>query len=303
MIARVRAGPYRQLVFVDAVQVPWRTRFMAATTVGLDAGTDGEPAMAGREEAGIRLSATARLTPFLCPVFQDRRLHPAVIVLPGGGYAFTTPREGSTAARMFNGFDCAAFVLEYSTYDRNPETTTDLMLGEVRAAIDLVRSRATEWHVDPGRICLCGFSAGGHLAALAGNAFPAEVDRVILCYPALDLKGNRIELTGAGREAGADPDALMRLFAPKPIETVTPRTPPTFLWHTFEDAIAPVISSYEYLLRLVGNGVPCEAHVYQRGRHGLALANRASAKAPGYIDDHVASWTRLAGEWLWGGWG
>lgn len=275
---------------------------MAATTVNLDAGTDGEPATGEGMEPVVRISETATMRASLCPVFQDRRLHPAVIVLPGGGYAFTTPREGSTAARMFNGFDCAAFVLEYSTYDRNPATTTDLMLGEVRAAIEVVRLRAAAWHVDPARICLCGFSAGGHLAALAGNAFPTEVDRVILCYPALDLKGNRIDLTGAGRESGADPDALMRLFEPKPIETITPRTPPTFLWHTFEDAIAPVAASFEYLLQLVENGVPCEAHVYQRGRHGLALASRASAKAPDYVDDHVASWARLAGEWLWGGW-
>lgn len=273
------------------------------TTVIPGRGTDGEPATDGSTEAAIRISRTATMTPFLCPAFQDRRLHPAVIVLPGGGYAFTTPREGSTAARMLNGFDCAAFVLEYSTYDRNPGTSTELMLGEVRGALETVRERAAGWRVDPSRICLCGFSAGGHLAALAGNAFPEVLDRVILCYPALDLKGNRIELTGAGREAGADPDALMRLFAPRPIETVTPRTPPTFLWHTWEDDIVPVAASYEYLLRLVENGVPCEAHIYQRGRHGLALASRASAKAPGYIDDHVASWTRLAGEWLWGGWG
>jgi acetyl esterase/lipase len=271
-------------------------------TVDRVAGTDGWPATGEETDARVRISDTATLTPFLCPVFQDRRLHPAVIVLPGGGYAFTTPREGSTAARMFNGLDCAAFVLEYTTCDRDPGTTIGQMLGEIRAAIDLVRSRAAGWHVDPSRICLCGFSAGGHLAALAGNAFAGDLARVILCYPALDLKQNRIELAGAGRDTGADPDALMRLFATKPIETVTPRTPPTFLWHTFEDAVVPVASSFEYLLRLVENGVPCEAHVYQQGRHGLALANRASAKGAGYVDDHVASWTRLAGEWLWGGW-
>lgn len=272
------------------------------TTTNLDPRTDGEPAAGGNLETMVRVSATATMRAFLCPAFQDRRRHPAVIVLPGGGYAFTTPREGATAARMFNGHDCASFVLEYTTYDRDPETTTALMLEEVRAAIGCIRSRAGEWRVDPSRIVLCGFSAGGHLAALAGNAFPAEIDRVILCYPALDLKGNRIELTGAGRETGADPDVLMRLFAPRPIETVTPRTPPTFVWHTWEDAIAPVSASYEYLLRLVANGIPCEAHVYQRGRHGLALANRASAKSPEYVDDHVASWSRLAGEWLWDGW-
>jgi acetyl esterase/lipase len=259
---------------------------------------EADSTMGDGEGTMIRLSETATLTPFLAPVFQDGRLHPAVIVLPGGGFAFTTPREGAPVARMFNGLDCAAFVLDYTTCDRNPGTTNELMLEEVRTAIDLLGERADEWHVDPSRISLCGFSAGGHLAALAGNAFADDVDRVILCYPALDLKGHTLDTAKTGRCDGDSAD-LMRLFAVKPIDTVSPRTPPTFLWHTFEDAVVPVSSSLEYLLRLVENGVPCEAHVYQRGRHGMALGTRASAKSPAEIDDHVASWGRLVGEWLW----
>ncbi len=247
----------------------------------------------------IRISGTATLTPFLAPVYQDGRSHPAVIVLPGGGYAFTSPREGAPVARTFNGFDCAAFVLDYTTCDRNPETTNGLMLEEVKATIDLLGERAAEWHIDSARISLCGFSAGGHLAALAGNTFAGDLDRVILCYPALDLKGHRLDTAKrSGRFAGEPPDP-MRLFEVKPIDSVSPGTPRTFLWHTYGDAVAPVSSSYQYLLRLVENGVPCEAHIYQQGTHGMALATRASAKSPAEVDDHVASWTRLVGEWLW----
>lgn len=260
---------------------------------------NGAPAMAEGEGAMQQISATATLAPFLAPVFQDRRTHPAVIVLPGGGYAFTTPREGAPVARMFNGLDCAAFVLDYTTCDRDPRTTNEQMLGEVRDAIDLVRERAGEWHVDPARISLCGFSAGGHLAALAGNAFAADLDRVILCYPALDFKGARLDTAGMRGRFDGDAADLMRLFERRPIDSVSPDTPRTFLWHTYGDAVAPVSSSLEYLLRLVENGVPCEAHIYEQGRHGMSLATRASAKSPEEVDDHVASWADLVGEWLW----
>lgn len=260
--------------------------------------SDAPPRGALSRPAGIALSGTATLTPFLSPSFSDARLHPAVLVLPGGGYAFTSPREGPPVATMFNGLDCAAFVLEYTTFDRDPTTTTGRMLGEVEAALDLIAANAEAWRVDPFRLYLCGFSAGGHLAALAGNRFGRRIDRMILCYPALRLREGWIPRTGAVAGRCADPSMLLRVFDERPIDSVSPSTPRTFLWHTVEDDVADVAGSVEYLLRLVENGVPCEAHVYGRGRHGLALATRASARSAAEVDDHVASWTRLVGEWI-----
>jgi acetyl esterase/lipase len=247
---------------------------------------------------GIALSATAILTPFLAPSFSDARLHPAVLVLPGGGYAFTSLREGPPVAAMFNGLDCAAFVLEYTTADRDPSTTIARMLGEVEAALDLIAANAAAWRVDPSRLYLCGFSAGGHLAALAGNRFGGRIDRVILCYPALRLRTGWTPRAVAGGGRSVDPSALLRLFDERPVDSVSPASPRTFLWHTVKDDVADVAGSVEYLLRLVENRVPCEAHLYGWGRHGLALASRASAASPVEVDDHVASWTRLVGEWI-----
>lgn len=234
----------------------------------------------------IEISSTAVLNPFPAPKHEDGRLHPAVIILPGGGYAFTSPREAQPVATVFNNLDCTAFVLEYTTYDKNRETTLDLMLGEVERSIEHILENSAGWHLDPNMICLCGFSAGGHLAALAGNRFTEQIARLILCYPALDIGGEDL----------ARPYSLMTEV--KPIDGVSSQTPPTFLWHTYADEVVPVAGSYRYLSRLVECGVPCEAHMYQEGRHGLSVATSASAESPSQIKAHVATWTRLMGEWL-----
>ncbi|SRR6266487_1477327 len=137
----------------------------------------------------INISRTATLTPYLLAVFEDGRRHPAVIILPGGGYVYTTPHEAAPVAAMFNTVDCQSFVLDYTTYTKDPQVTNDMMLEEVKQSLELLKKNADQWHIDTSRLYLCGFSAGGHLAALASNEYPDEIDRVILGYAALDLKG------------------------------------------------------------------------------------------------------------------
>ena len=239
----------------------------------------------------INISRTATLTPYLLAVFEDGRRHPAVIILPGGGYVYTTPHEAAPVAAMFNTVDCQSFVLDYTTYTKDPQVTNDMMLEEVKQSLELLKKNADQWHIDTSRLYLCGFSAGGHLAALASNAYPDEIDRVILGYAALDLKGHTIQRGNLSEVA--------KLFARKPIDSVSAKTPRTFLWHTYEDTQVPVASSYEYLHKLVENGVACEAHIYQKGKHGMSLASRASAKSPDEIDHHLASWVQLTGEWIY----
>ena len=234
----------------------------------------------------IEISNTAVLNPFPAPKHDDGRLHPAVIILPGGGYAFTSPREAQPVATVFNNLDCTAFVLEYTTYDKNRETSLELMLGEVEKSIEQIIKNSVGWHLDPNMICLCGFSAGGHLAALAGNRFSEQIARMVLCYPALDIGGENL----------ARPYSLMTEV--KPIEGVSSKTPPTFLWHTYADEVVSVAGTYRYLSRLVECGVPCEAHIYQEGRHGLSVATPASAEEPSQIVPQVATWTGLMENWL-----
>lgn len=237
--------------------------------------------------------AIPRLTPYL-PAGMPRG---AVIVCPGGGYRMLAPHEGEPIARWLNGRGIAAFVLEYRVAPhRHP-----VPLGDVQRAIRLVRHRAAAWGLAAGPLGVLGFSAGGHLAASAGvfaddgepgSADPvartsARPDALVLCYPVLTF--------GAERHQGSienllGPDASAEAVAALSLETrVIPATPPTFLWHTADDAAVPVENSLLFAGALRRAGVPFALHVYPHGRHGLGLATD---------DPVVGSWTTLCAAWL-----
>jgi len=247
----------------------------------------------------IKMSKTATLKPSLLAVFEDGRKHPAVIILPGGGYVYTTPYEGAPVAAKINIFDCQSFVLDYTAYTNKLQVTNDMMLEVVNKSIDLLNENADEWYIVTSRMYLCGFSAGGHVAALAVNRYSDDIDLVILGYAALDLKQNTIDTANLDKGFDGDLLAILKLFTVKPIDSVSAKTPRTFLWHMFGDAQVSVVSSYEYVQKLVEEGVPCEGHVYQRGKHGISLTSRASAKSPENIDAQIASWVQLVGEWIY----
>ena len=250
------------------------------------------PAMANDAAAGA--GDWPQLTPYLP---DGRAPRGAIIVCPGGGYARLAPHEGEPIARWLISLGIAAFVLRYRVAPhRHP-----VPLGDAQRAIRLVRSRAEEWGVAEMPVGILGFSAGGHLSASlgvfndAGDPVNADVverascrpDALVLCYPVITFGAER-HLGSTDNLLGADADAAS--CAAVSLERyVSAQTPPTFLWHTADDASVPVEHSLLFAGALAHHSVPFALHVYPHGRHGLGLAGE---------DPVVGSWTGLCAAWL-----
>jgi acetyl esterase/lipase len=236
------------------------------------------------------------MTPYL---LEKGEPHGAVIVFPGGGYGGRAQHEGEPVARWLNEIGCSAFVANYRVAPyKHPYPLTD-----AQRAIRFVRYHAKEWNIDPDKIGILGFSAGGHLASTAsthfdyGNASASDpIDRMssrpdasILCYPVITFgehrhHGSMVNLIGE------NPEEQLRNSLCNELQ-VTSETPPTFLWHTADDAAVPVENSFLYASSLSRSGVPFELHVFPHGRHGLGLAEG---------DASVSQWAGLCESWLRG---
>jgi acetyl esterase/lipase len=206
----------------------------------------------------------------------------AVIVCPGGGYSrLASDHEGRQFGEWLNSLGVSAFVLQYRL---GPRYRHPAPLQDVLRAIRLVRSRAAELGVKPDRIGVMGFSAGGHLASSAATLFDlpdgkakdgleaisSRPDFAILGYPVIVFgadvthKGSEQHLLGDTPAA----DLVTRLSTDR---QVTAKTPPTFLFHTNEDAGVPPQNSIAFYLALKNAGVPAELHIYEKGPHGYGL--------------------------------
>jgi acetyl esterase/lipase len=229
---------------------------------------------------------------------------PAMVVCPGGGYQnLAANHEGRQVANFLNSLGMAAFVLRYRL---GPRYHHPVQLGDAQRAIRTLRAKAGEWRLDPARIGIMGFSAGGHLAMTAstwfdaGNASAADaVDRAgsrpdfaVLGYPVISMTaawthpGSRRNLLGDPPDA----DLAKRLSGE---QAVTKETPPTFLFHTNEDAGVPAENSLHYVLALRRAGVPVEMHLFEKGPHGVGLANDSPSLAP--WSSLLATWLRVRG--------
>ncbi|MGN7199975.1 alpha/beta hydrolase [Arthrobacter sp. SAFR-044] len=218
---------------------------------------------------------------------------PAILVLPGGGYARQADHEAEPVAEWLASLGVHAFVLRYRVApDRHPAP-----LEDAKEAMLHIRNGEHGLAVDPERVGVLGFSAGGHLAATLSTAaatgnrdldVPTAVpDLTVLCYPVASLthethQGSVVNLLG-----DAPPSDLLTALSPE--LNVTPLTPPAFLWHTADDDAVPVSNSLNYARALFAAGVPAELHVFPAGRHGLGLA--ADQPGPG-------QWTALCEAWL-----
>lgn len=223
-----------------------------------------------------------------------------VIVAPGGGYSHLAPHEGEPIAKMLNAGGINAFVLRY----RLKPYVHPAMLDDAQRAVRFVRYNAAKFGVNPRKIGMLGFSAGGHLTATAVTLFDDgkkegdEIDRVscrpdagVLCYAVTSLDdpvyghvGLACNLLGKGREGFMELSALL-----SPVKQVRGDTPPVFLWHTSEDSVVDVRNAYSMASALREKNIPCELHVFPKGRHGLGLVPD---------DPHAAKWSALCIEWL-----
>ena len=233
----------------------------------------------GLRELGVDITPTAHtpaLTCYPAPRAHEDAPSAAVVICPGGGYThLATEKEGTTVASFFNSLGVSAFVLHYRLADWGHPAP----LQDVRSALRLVRRDASAYRIDPARVGVVGFSAGGHLAACASCLFENPDERpdfAALIYPVITLKDPYAHAGSRRALLGPNPDA--RLVEQLSLETrVTSQTPPTFLMHTRDDASVPVENSLLYRAALARAGVDNELHVYDHGPHGLGLSSEFEA--------------------------
>lgn len=218
---------------------------------------------------------------------------PAILVCPGGGYLYCSPREGEPVALSYAARGFHAFVLRYSV---GWDAKGFAPLAEVSWAIGYIREHAAQWHIDPEKIAVCGFSAGGHLALSAGLLAENKPNAMILGYPAASapLHADFMLKLLEGREEVTDADAEKYDLVKK----ITKDAPPVFLAATAEDLLTsygalPVAKAYSDL------GMPYELHIFQYGRHGYSLANEVTADGSAQaVDSAFAQWQELSVQWL-----
>lgn len=219
---------------------------------------------------------------------------PAVVICPGGGYVYLSPRESEPVALAYAAKGIHAFVLNYSL---GWDVKGFAPLEELEWAIGLIREHAEEWLVDEHKILSCGFSAGGHLALAGGLLGTEKPDGMILGYPAvnLDLPGGELmsRLMTGKETPGEDEKKWLNLTG-----QVTEEAPPLFLFTTGEDALTRRMT-LDLAMAYEENGLLCEYHLFQKGSHGYSLANEACADGSSQVlNSHVAKWLDLSVEWL-----
>ena len=253
----------------------------------------------------------AELTVYLHEHYQEIAVEtrPLVLVCPGGAYAYTSEREADPLAAQFLAMGYHAAVLRYSCAPAVYPTA----LTELAYSLALIRRNGEDWYVNPEQIIVLGCSAGGHLAASMGVFWKEEFlagalgirkeeqklirpDGMILCYPVITSgefahRGSFQNLLGARQE---------ELSAKMSLENqVDKDTPPAFNWHTYEDGAVPAENSLLFVTALRRAGVPAEFHMYPKGSHGLALANRLTQNQDGNAaQPECTSWVGLAHTWI-----
>ena len=230
----------------------------------------------------------------------DKTVGTAVVVCPGGGYgALAMDHEGTQIAEWFRSFGVTAVVLDYRHRGKGYGHPNPML--DVQRAIRTVRAHAAAWNIDPAKIGVMGFSAGGHLASTAAvhvgdHKNPADnIDKVscrpdfaILCYPVILFDAATTHRGSMQNLIGNDaPTELIEFYSSE--KQVTAQTPPIFQFTTDEDTAVPSENSVMLYLALRKHKIPAELHIYRKGQHGLGLAKGTAG---------TETWSELCRIWL-----
>lgn len=224
------------------------------------------------------------------------RVRPALVICPGGAYQWRSPREKDPAALEFLSMGWQVFILEYSCGEAASEYRP---LRELARTVQTLREHAAAWRIDPSKIAVMGFSAGGHLAASLGALWDdpelglpasARPDALVLCYPVISTREYAHEESVRWVTGGSE--ALRRkLHLP---DWVSERFPPSFLWHGGEDESVPPENSLMLAGALRRSRVPFEYHLFETGVHGISTCTQ-EVETP---DQVCRAWIGLCKTWL-----
>ena len=219
-------------------------------------------------------------------VHEDRKIRPAMIVVPGGAYRYASPSEGDIVARQFYSAGYNVFVLAYTVNYLGDAPLGLQPLRDISRTVRIIRLHAEECRIDPSKIVVCGFSAGGHLCASLCVHYK-DIDD---CRPEYDAVSNRPDaailaypVINSGKYANRE--SFLALLGEKASEKdleymslenhVTEDTPPCFLWQTATDDSVPVENSCLFARACKKAGVPYAHHIFTDGVHGMSVANEA----------------------------
>ncbi len=254
----------------------------------------------------LRISKVSRPSISMFPASKEKHTRAAVIICPGGGYSIeSAAAEGSDVAKVFNNMGITAFVLKYRIPDDSTQEDKSIApLQDAQQAIKLVRENAKKWNIDPKRIGVMGFSAGGHLAASLGTHYTSPLipndkntslrpDFMILVYPVISFTDAIGHIGSREQLLGKDP-SIEQINNYSNELHVNDSTPPTILIHSAGDNVVKVANSISFFDELNKHKVHAEMHIYQNGGHGYGLYIPGSKER---WMDRVYSWMESNG-WL-----
>jgi len=227
-------------------------------------------------------------------------LKTAVLICPGGGYSkVVVEHEGEEVAKAFNDIGITAFVLKYRLPNDTCMINKEIVpLQDAQQSIKLIREQAKEYDINPNKVGVIGFSAGGHLASTLGTKFQTNYiinkentnlrpDFMLLCYPVISMNVDICHKGSRDRLLGKNPSTeLIQRFSSE--SHISLETPVTFVMHAQDDKTVPIINSIRFYEGLITNKVKAEMHIYQTGGHGFGL----------YNVNQPQHWFGLATKWL-----